>query len=80
MWLKLPMMDSISLAKGQNKGQIVTRVNCVMNGSLEIQNKKLKGKEYTGFIEFLNLKMNSRYTTLKKPGRGADLKEKKSEW
>lgn len=68
------------IGKGQNKGQIITRVNCVMNGSLEVQNKKLKGKEYTGFIEFLNLKMNSRYTTLKSLAEGADLKEKKSEW
>ena len=68
------------IGKGQNKGQIITQINCVMNGSVEVNNKKIKGKEYTGFIEFLNLKMNSRYTTLKSLAEGADLKEKKSEW
>ncbi len=68
------------IGKGQNKGQVITQVNCVMNGSIEVNNKKIKGKEYTGFIELLNLKMNSRYTTLKSLAEGADLKEKKSEW
>ena len=51
-----------------------------MNGSVEVNNKKMKGKEYMGFIEFVNLKMNSKYSTLKSLAEGADLKEKKSEW
>ncbi|MBK8353288.1 MAG: hypothetical protein IPL21_17020 [Saprospirales bacterium] len=68
------------IGKTHNKEQVITRINCAMNGSVEVNNKKMKGKEYMGFIEFVNLKMNSKYSTLKSLAEGADLKEKKSEW